>query len=259
MKLKEKVVFITEADTGSGTAFLHRLALEGAHFILNSASGGSEIAENLDRVRRGGSNVFVANADLSRSIEVNDLFREAEQAVGTVDVLIHNADLVKPALVETCDEETFLAVMNANAKSAFICTQAAGRQMRAKQSGKIIYVTSIHAEKPTGSSFAYSASKGAVKMLAREAALILGRSGVNVNTIELGPLEEDAPPFPSRLTTIYDDYRYKVPDAVLGTYGDLAELALYLASDGARYVNGADIRLDGGFLMHYSDRKMKKV
>lgn len=95
-------------------------------------------------------------------------------------------------------------------------------------------------------------------MLAKEAALVLGRSGVSVNTIELGPIAGDNEQFESSLSTLYNDYEYKVPNAVLGNYDDLAELILFLSSDESRYMNGSDIRLDGGFLLHYMNFKMKR-
>ncbi|MDF2963002.1 MAG: short-chain dehydrogenase [Paenibacillus sp.] len=258
MRLQEKVVFITDADSSSGKTLMNRLAVEGARFILNSPSGGEEIAANLAYCQAAGSKAITVNIDLCQEAEVGLMLEEAAQRVGAVDILIHNQNLVVPASVESCDEELFLKIMNANAKSAFICTQAAGKQMAAGQSGKIIYISSIHAEKPTGSSFVYSVSKSAVKMLAREAAIELGRYGINVNTIEMGPVEGDDEMFRSPVSTLYEDYRYKVPNTILGTYDDLAECVLYLSTAQSRYMNGADIRLDGGFVLHYMDHKMKK-
>ncbi|MNE75690.1 putative 2,4-dienoyl-CoA reductase [compost metagenome] len=95
-------------------------------------------------------------------------------------------------------------------------------------------------------------------MLSKEAALVLGRHGVRVNTIELGPLEGDNDIFESDISTLYHDYEYKVPNAVLGSHDDLAELIHFLSSDSSRYINGSDIRLDGGFLLHYMNFKMKR-
>jgi glucose 1-dehydrogenase len=258
LKLQDKVVFITDADSDSGKAIMNRLAAEGARFLLNSVSGGEAIEQELDRLRALGSNAVVANINLCVSSEVSELLAETAREIGPVDVLVHNNNLVKSANVESCEESLFLEIMNANAKSAFICAREVGRQMAARQTGRVIFVNSIHAEKPTGSSFAYSASKGAVKMLCREAALVLGREGINVNSIEMGPVAGDDERFASDISTLYESYQYKVPSANLGSCEDLAHLVLYLSGDESRYVNGADIRLDGGFLMHYMDFKMKR-
>lgn len=259
MKQRNKVTFITDADSSSGRALVNRFSEEGAHFILNSASQGALIEAEIENAQAAGSKIYIAHFNLCSSSEVTDVIEQAEQQLGTVDVLIHNNDLLKPALTESCDEEVFLEIMNANAKSAFICTQAVGKQMIKQQSGRMIYVSSIHAEKPTGTSFVYSASKGAIKMLAKEAALELGRHGIQVNTIEIGPVKGDNERFLSGISTLYDDYESKVPNDLMGSHEDLANLALYLSSDEARYINGTDIRLDGGFLLHYMDRKKKRL
>lgn len=258
MKLRNKVVFITDADCHTGASLIRRITEEGAQFILNSRSDGTAIASELTNIYAAGSQAFVVNIDLCRRAETDEMLKEAALQLGPVDIMIHNNNVVMPASIESCEEELFLQSLNVNAKSAFICTQAVGKQMADNQSGKIIYVSSIHAEKPTGSSFSYSAAKGAVKMLSKEAALVLGRSGINVNTIELGPVEGDNARFQSSLSTLYNDYEYKVPNAVLGNHDDLAELVLFLSSEESRYINGSDIRLDGGFLLHYMNFKMKR-
>nr|WP_202887727.1 SDR family oxidoreductase [Cohnella zeiphila] len=253
-----QIVWITDADSPGGKALLLRMAAEGASLLLGSDSGGRELESELAQVRQAGSQAFVYTIDDWRSAEVAQMLAEAAKELGPVDVLIHNRNLVRPISVENGEEDVFREVMNANAKSAFVCAKEAGKQMTAREAGKIIFVGSIHAEKPTGMSFAYSASKGAVKMLAREAAVTLGRHGIEVYSIELGPAEGDDDVFRSDLSGLYDSYRYKVPNAVLGTHEDLAELALFLASGEARYLNGTDIRMDGGFLLHYLDFKMKR-
>ena len=258
MNLQNKIVFITDSDSSSGKAVLSRLSQNGAHFILNSYSGGVELTRELALIREAGLQAIVVNIDLGKSAVVADMLQFAEQQLGKVDVLIHNNNAVYPGSVEHGEEELFLQSLAVNAKSAFICTQAVGKQMREKQAGKIIYISSIHAEKPTGSAFTYSLSKGAVKMLSKEAALVLGRFGVSVNTIELGPMEGDDKLFQSSISTLYNEYEYKVPNAVLGRNEDLAELVLFLASDEARCINGSDIKLDGGFLLHYMNFKMKR-
>lgn len=258
MRLQQKIVLITDADSPTGTAMIRRFADEGAHFILNSISGGGSITSELAYCESVQAKARVVTADLWRGSEVASMLAEAEREIGSVDILIHNNNRVLPASIEACDEDTFTNVMNYNAKSAFLCTQAVGKQMCAKQSGKIVYISSIHAEKPTGASFVYSVSKSSLKMLAREAALELGRYNINVNTIEVGPVAGDNETFKSGLSTLYEDYTYKVPRAELGTPEDIANCALFLATDEARFINGADIRLDGGFVLHYMNHKMKK-
>jgi NAD(P)-dependent dehydrogenase (short-subunit alcohol dehydrogenase family) len=258
LRLLHKTVFITEADSPCGKVLLQRLAKEGANLILNSSSVGADLESEIIRCRNTGAKVMSVTIDLCKSAEVHAMLDEASRQLGPVDILIHNNNRVEPADIESCDEERFLNVMNYHAKTAFICTQAIGKQMAQRQTGKMIYISSIHAEKPTGSSFVYSLSRSSIKMLSKEAALELGRYGVCVNTIELGPVEGDADKFRSSLSTLYDDVQYKIPSTVMGTYDDLAEAVLFMATDASRYVNGADLRMDGGFLLHYMNHKMSK-
>ncbi|OXM87499.1 SDR family NAD(P)-dependent oxidoreductase [Paenibacillus rigui] len=258
MRLLHKTIFITDSDSPSGKALMQHLAGEGAHLLVNSTSGGVDIEAQRVYCLNAGSNLKVVRLDLCHSAEVMAMLDEAEQHIGPVDILIHNNNRVETANVETCAEDLFVQVMDDNAKSAFVCTQSVGSRMAKRRAGKIIFISSIHAEKPTGSSFMYSLSRSAVKMLSKEAALELGRYGIQVNTIELGPVEGDEDRFRSTLSTLYEDVQYKIPSTVMGTYNDLAEAILYLATDASRYVNGADLRLDGGFLLHYMNHKMNK-
>jgi len=258
MKLHGKVIFVTDADSPSGKALIPRLFEEGARLLLASDSDGEAIAAELERCRSVGKSIIVGRIDPCSGEQMGLLLDMAQQEWGAVDVLVHNRNLVKPTSVETSDEAQFRELLDANAKSAFVAAQTIGARMAARGSGTILFVGSIHAEKPTGSSFAYSAAKGAVQMLSREASLALGRHGINVNHIQMGPVEGDEERFASELSTLYEDYRYKVPSAEPVTCQDLASLIVFLAGPEASHLNGADIRLDGGFLNHYLDVKMKK-
>ncbi len=258
MTIHNKVVFISDADSGSGKTILQYLSNKGAHFILNSRSNGEEIRLELEQCQASGTKIVVINVDLCNRAELDIGIEQSTQQLGTIDVMIHNNNLIKPISIEHGDEEVFFDIINENTKTALVCTQTIGKQMIAQQTGRIIYVSSIHAEKPTGSSFAYSASKGAIKMLASEATLFLGRHGITVNTIEMGPVEGDNSALGSSFSTLYESYQTKVPNAILGTHEDLASFIHYIAGDDSQYLNGAAIRFDGGFLNHYMDHKMKK-
>ena len=144
MKLKDKVVFITDADSGSGRALFRLFAEQGAHFILNSMSGGAHINEELKRASTLGLHVFVSAADLCSSSGLHAVLEQATLKLGRVDVLIHNNDLMKPTSIEYGEEDLFLDLLNTNAKSAFICTKVIGQQMADGGAGSII-VSSIHA------------------------------------------------------------------------------------------------------------------
>ncbi|GMK39148.1 glucose-1-dehydrogenase [Paenibacillus sp. CCS19] len=256
--MPRKVVFIADADSWSGESLVTRFSQGDWDLILNSAQDEQEWQDVIQFCRAAGAKVLITHVDLCSSRDLTTMLDQAEQLLGPIDVVIHNSSLIKPTRVESCMESEFVEIMQRNTKSAFLCTQTFGRKMSARRSGSFIFVSSIHNEKPTGSSFAYSASQGALKMLAHEAALFLGRSGVRVNVIEMGPVEGSDTSFPSDISGLYNDYRYKIPGTRLGTANDLGDLAFFLAGEESGYLNGADIRLDGGFILHYMDHRMNK-
>lgn len=258
MDQNRKVVMVTDADSSIGEACIRRMADAGARLIVNSESNGERIRESLAYCHDIGADIRVTCIQLHSSRQVNQRLAEICPAFGEIDVLVHNNHNVQSMTIEDGDEAMFHELMDTNVKSAFICTQAVGRRMAKRKSGRVIFIGSIHDEKPTGSSFAYSAAQGALKMLSKEAALELGRHGIQVNLIELGPFEGDDERFQSNISTIYDSYRYKIPRARTGSKEELADLVHFLASDQANYLNGADIRMDGGFVLHYMNHKMKK-
>lgn len=241
---------ITDAATAFGRAIAEKLANDGFALVLNRPDGIHE-PFHLD--------AKVTNNALTTPTLVEQLRDEIDGEFGRLDVVVHNQNRIEPVTIESCDDETFSRVLDENVRTAFWCTQVLGGYMGQAGAGQIVYISSIHDEKPTASSFLYSASKGAIKMLCREAALDLGRRGLCVNVIEMGPIAGDDERFASDLSDVYRDYQHKVPSTILGTPEDLANMVSFLASDASRFMNGAEIRMDGGFMLHYMDHKMKRV
>jgi glucose 1-dehydrogenase len=184
------------------------------------------------------------------------------ERLGRLDAVALTGDVLVPVTVESGDEQVVRRVVHEIAKAAFCLTQAAARAMDVRaggQGGALVYVGSVHDEKPTGLSFAYAAAMGALKMLSREAALDLGRRGIRVNLVEAGALAGDGSRFASPLSDVYTDYDRKVPlPTGPGQPEDVADAVLWLLGDGARFVNGAEMRVDGGFTLHYMDHKMRR-
>lgn len=256
MAEQARVGFISDACTRIGKAIASVFADDGMRLILNMPPDAQ--CADLKDVMVEGENVLWTRHNLYSSGDVSTLLQEIIARWGSLDVVVHNHHRVKRVSIAACDEVTYQQLMDANVKTAFYLTQILGKYMGDHGSGQIIYASTIHDEKPTGSAFAYSSAKAVLKMLCREAALDLGRRGLRVNLIEMGPVAGDDQIFASEFSDVYLDYETKVPSAQLGEPSDVADLVQYLASDGARYLNGADIRMDGGFVLHYLDHKMKR-
>ncbi len=236
-----RVALITDAGNAWGQAMADVLAAAGYHLVLNSPHGAAEAAAG----RLG-----IAYR-LDRRAEAEAARHQIATKLGEVEVLIHTDNWVEPVSVTGCDEATIDRQLAANLSTAFFATQVFGGAMALKGRGRIFYVSSIHDEKPTGSAVAYAMAKGALKMLSREAALALGPSGVRVNLIEMGAMAGDDERFKSSLSAMYRDLVARVPVGAVGRPEEVARVILGLLSSQAKFVHGAEIRLDGGFLFHY--------
>lgn len=254
MKVEQPVIFISDGDNPFGAAILRRFAARRGRIIVNTRTRSAVRGD----IAEGRAEVLPIDIDLCSRPAVEAMLDELTSDSAPIGIFLHTGNTSERCDVESCTQEQFDRSVRENLKSAFVCTQAVGGRMVERGSGRIIYLGSIHGEKPTRSAFAYSVAKGALTMLCREAALELGRGGVCVNLIEMGPIEGDNERFGDELFPLYDSYRAKVPGRVIGTAEDAANLAWFLASKQARYLNGASVRLDGGFLLHYIDQKVRQ-
>ena len=178
---------------------------------------------------------------------------EQLKAAGGVDAMILTSREMEITSVQNGPEELFDRVLARNTKTAFFLAKYVGDLMAQSESkGAIVYVGSIHGEKPTGASLAFSCSMGALKMLNRETALQLGRKGVHTVLIELGPIQGDEIIMDTPLSPIYDGYVQSIPRKQPCTFDELCGLVDMAVR--TPMINGAEIRADGGFMLKYADR-----
>lgn len=236
------VALVTDLDNPWGRAVAERLAGRCA-LVVNSRAG-----------RSLGGAALSLTADFARREAVEVAARDITAALGPVDLLVHTDHAVEALGLLDADEAAVDRQLGVNLVSAFWCTQVFGRIMATRGEGAIVYVSSIHGQKPTASAFGYAAAKGGLRMLSREAALPLGRRGVRVNLIEMGAMEGDDVRFASPLSTLYREFPHKVPAGRSGRPEDVA-LAVEALFGAGPFVNGAELRVDGGFLLHYGDAK----
>lgn len=242
MRLQNKVVLISDAASESGKAIAAAFAKEGAILALNGGEESGAFSKE--------STAYFSYSPWKED-EAEALVAAVVDRFGRIDGLVHNQNQATKLSLLTCSDEEFEQAMDVNAKSAFLLTQAAGRRMKEAGSGAILYISTIHDEKPTGSTFAYSVAKGTVKMLARETALNLGPYGVRANLINMGPVQGDDQRFGSPLTRTYECLEQRIPLERYGTWDQLGALSIPFIGDECSWLNGADIRLDGGFYLQY--------
>jgi len=271
LKLTDKVVLITDGASPTGLAIAERFKAEGALLCLNvsrdiSVSAAS-LAEGIDKalaVRRAAAIATLLAEDSGVLVHANPVVRkEVDAAVdavldkyGRLDVVVHNNNEVIRAALEDCGDEAFDMALEINVKSAFLFAQAAAGSMKQAEKGNFVFISSIHDEKPSGAAFAYSIAKGALKMLVKEMVLDLGRHNIRANIVNMGPIEGHEGLFSSGLSPLYEHTKERIPNMRFCTLEEVANAALFFASDDCPSVNGGSLILDGGFLLSYfSGRK----
>ncbi len=250
-RLANKVAVVTGASRGIGRAIALRLAAEGARVVVNHPAEDEAAESTLADIRSQGGQALAVSADVSDANQVAAMFATTGEMYGGVDVLVNNAGICP--FVEWFDltEALWDRVHGVNLKGAFLCSQHASRLMRDQgRGGRIISISSISAL--VGGSFQthYTPTKAGVRSLMQSLAIVLGPYGITCNSILPGTILTDInrAHYEDPATMKRDTGR--VPLGRLGQPDDIAGVAAFLASDDARYVNGAEILVDGGLFVN---------
>ena len=246
LRLTGRICVVTGAGSGIGRAVATAMVGVGAVVALLDRNGAS-----CDRVAAElggqGSRVLSIECDTSDPKSVGAAAEEVSRAFDGCDVLVNNAGLLRAGPLESLSLEDWNHLLSVNLTGYLLCAQAFGRPMLAKRRGSIVHVASVAAHHPQPRSGAYSASKAGVAILSRQLAVEWGPSGIRSNVVSPGlirtPLSEAFYQTPG----VSERRAQVVPSRRVGTPEDIADVVLYLASDRAAYVNGADVAVDGGF------------
>lgn len=245
ISLEGKVAVITGASRGLGRAIAEEFARAGADLVVNYNT--TPCQDLVDFAENLGRKAVAVQADVSKVADCERLINEAVKTFGNVDVLVNNAGITRDTLLMRMDEEAWDSVIATNLKSAYATCKAATRPMMKARAGCIINISSVSGLMGQAGQANYAASKagliGFTKTLARE----LASRGIRANVIAPGFIASD-------MTSVLDE---KVKDAVLkeipmakfGEPQDIANAALYLASDMGKYVTGSTLVVDGGITM----------
>ncbi|GIP16685.1 beta-ketoacyl-ACP reductase [Paenibacillus montaniterrae] len=248
-RLAGRIALVTGGSRGIGEAIVLRLAEEGAHVAINYTSQrSSELAEAVkQKVEALGCKAITVKADVGSKQQVEAMFKQVEEQLGEVEILVNNAGVApfEPFLQVT--EETWDRTYNTNVKSIFLCSQLAAGRMIEKRYGKIINVLSTASLVVTSPLIPhYQSSKAAAHMLTKGMAIELGQYGINVNAV--GPSTVDTDMCTEYLAD--PEIRRKEVEANpmkrLGTARQIGDAVVFLASEEAMQVNGHLLMVDGG-------------
>ncbi|MCP1372934.1 SDR family NAD(P)-dependent oxidoreductase [Dyella lutea] len=255
MRLQGKVALVTGSGQGIGRAIAVRLAEEGARVVVEDRSDNAAAEETLAQVRQAGSDGCVIAGDIGDVPADARVIEQAVVAMGRLDVLVNNAGIEKRADFLAVTEADFDAVLGVNLRGTFFATQAFARHVQERGGdGAVVNISSVHEELPFPHFASYSASKGAVKMLMRNLAIELAPLGIRVNNIAPGAVQT---PINAALLSNrkeLDALLGNIPLRRLGRPEDVANAALFLASDEAAYVTGTTLFVDGGLLWNYREQ-----
>jgi glucose 1-dehydrogenase len=250
--LTGKVAIVTGGNSGIGKAIVLALAEAGANVVIDYVAN-EQATEDLEKqVFALGDRAIGVEADVSKVEDLERLIKSAVDAFGRLDIMVNNAGIETRTSILDTTEAQYEKVMAVNLKSAFFGTQLAAKQMIAQGGGgRIINITSVHEDWPMPGNAAYCLSKGGMRMLTRTAGVTLGPHGVTV--VGVGP---GAIATPINISTMNDPEKMATLDAAipLGRMAEPEEIGHvvgFLAGDGARYMTGTTVFVDGG-IMHSS-------
>ena len=251
MRLQGKTAVVTGAGTGIGQAIAIAFAREGASVVVDYVGKSEAAQDTLDKIKAVGGNSIGVEADVSNPDQVNSLVQQTIAAFGRLDIFVNNAGIEKKFAFVDYPFEEWQKIVAVNLTGTFLCSQAAARQMIAQGGGgRIINISSIHEDLPLLTNAPYCATKGGIRMLMRTIAVELAPHQITVNNIGPGaiftPIDKDVEDDPK----LNDQILAGIPLKRWGKPEEVAQLAVYLASDDASYITGSTHFIDGGMLQN---------
>lgn len=242
--LKNKIALITGAGRGIGRAIAIALAKEGAEVVINYNGSEERAKEVKQTIEENGGKASIYKCNVSDFAACEAMIKDIFKEYGHLDILVNNAGITKDGLIMKMKEEDFDSVLNVNLKGTFNTIRHSARQMLKQRSGKIINISSVSGILGNVGQANYAASKAGVIGLTKTMARELGSRGITVNAIAPGFVDTEM------TEVLSEEIRENAcKQIILGRFGkpeDIANTAVFLASDKADYITGQVISVDGG-------------
>ena len=245
--LENQVAVITGASRGIGRQIARSMAEEGAIVIINYNGSKARADETAEEIRSFGGQAETCQCDVSDFNQAAGLMEYVVKTYGRVDILVNNAGITRDNLLMKMSEEEFDAVLNTNLKGAFNCIRHVSRQMIKQRSGKIINISSVSGVLGNAGQANYSASKAGIIGLTKSAAREMASRNITVNAIAPGFIDTEMTQVLSESVRMAAEAQ--IPMKRFGKTEDIANMAVFLASEKAGYITGQVIHVDGGMAM----------
>ena len=245
--LAGKRAIVTGASGALGSAIARRLGAGGAQVVCHYHGSRERAQAALDAVRAAGGDGMVFGADLTIAADVEALVKQGLDAWGRVDILVNCAGINRDTLLLRMEEDDWDLVVTTNLKSAYLCTRAVLRPMLRQRSGRIVNVSSVVGLTGNKGQANYAAAKAGLIGLTRSTAREVASRGITANALAPGYIEAG---MAAKLSEeLQREVLALIPLARMGTAQEVAEAAAFLCSDGAAYITGQVLQVDGGLLM----------
>lgn len=256
-RLNGKCALVTGAGRGIGKGCAVQLARAGADLILADLPDSEDLDNTADQIRALGVNCWMVGADAFSQTGRESMMRQSIEQAGRIDILVSNPAYSKRGRFLDVSESDLDRTLEGTFKSGFLLAQATAKHMVARGGGgKIVFISSVHAQLPFEGSAPYGAAKAALNHLTYSLAVELFGDRVNVNAIEPGWIDT-----PNERKTFSDSVIEAAGKALpwqrLGTPEDIGHAAAFLASPAADYITGVVLPVDGGF--RWKDMRVEKL
>lgn len=247
MRLEGKVAIVTGSATGIGKACAQAMAREGACVAIDYVGNPADAQNVVDGITAAGGRALAVAADVSKQDQVQNLVDETVRTFGRLDIMHNNAGWEKKIPFLDMPLETYQQVIDINLTGTWLGSQIAARQMvKQGDGGRIINTSSVHEDITMPTNAPYCAAKGGIRMLMRTIAIELAPHRITVNNIAPGaiftPIDADIQADPALENALMAE----IPLHRWGQPEEVANLAVFLASDEAAYITGATYFIDGG-------------
>ena len=247
LELTNQVALVTGGSRGIGKDVAKKLASHGAYVLINYATNRQAAEETLEEIEQDGGSGRVVGFDVSDFDEVQKSVGELSNELNGIQILVNNAGIRNDGLLMRMGQEDWNRVMDINLKGTFNCTKAVCRGMFKNRYGRIVNIISAAGETGNPGQANYAASKAGVIGFTKSTAKEFSSRGITVNAVSPGFVETDI------IADLNEDMRKRYLEAIpLGRFGrveDISSVVCFLISEGASYITGEVIRVNGGIYM----------
>lgn len=241
------VALVTGASRGIGRAIALKLAADGFSVAVNYASSADKAEAVVEQIRSDGGSAIAVKADVSDPDAIAAMLKTIEGELGPVTVLVNNAGITDDGLLLRMTPDQWDHVLSTNLRSVFLCTKAVLRGMIRAKSGRVINISSVSGVAGNAGQANYAASKAGVIGFTKSIAKEVGSRGITVNAVAPGFIATDMTD--ALGDTVTEAATEQISLGRLGEPEEVASVVGYLASDGASYITGQAIVVDGGLAL----------